>query len=49
MLPTTTLPPAHADSCQDARRAYRNWFASLSGTRKGRRVRHPRFRTKHGR
>jgi putative transposase len=40
---------ALVQACQDARRAYRNWFASLSGTRKGRRVRHPRFRTKHGR
>jgi putative transposase len=36
-------------ACQDARRAYRNWFDSLSGKRKGRRVGHPRFRTKHGR
>jgi putative transposase len=40
---------ALVQACQDARRAYRNWFASLSGTRKGRRVGHPRFRTKHGR
>jgi putative transposase len=36
-------------ACQDSRRAYRNWFDSLSGKRKGRRVGHPRFRTKHGR
>ena len=36
-------------ACQDARRAYRNWFDSRSGRRKGRRVGHPRFRTKHGR
>jgi putative transposase len=36
-------------TCQDARRAYRNWFDSLSGKRKGRKVGHPRFRTKHGR
>jgi len=36
-------------ACQDARRAYRNWFDSLSGKRKGRKVGHPRFRTKHGR
>jgi len=36
-------------ACQDARRAYRNWFDSLSGKRKGRRVGHPRFRTKHSR
>jgi putative transposase len=34
---------------QDARRAYRNWFDSLSGARKGRRIGHPRFRTKRGR
>jgi putative transposase len=34
---------------QDARRAYRNWFDSRSGRRKGRRVGQPRFRTKHGR
>jgi putative transposase len=40
---------ALVQACQDARRAYRNWFASLSGTRKGRRLGHPRFRTKHGR
>jgi putative transposase len=36
-------------ACQDARRSYRNWFDSLSGKRKGRRVGHPRFRTKHAR
>jgi len=36
-------------ACQDARRAYRNWFNSRSGRRKGRRVGRPRFRTKHGR
>jgi putative transposase len=36
-------------ACQDARRAYRNWFDSLSRKRKGRKVGHPRFRTKHGR
>jgi putative transposase len=36
-------------ACQDARRAYRYWFDSRSGKRHGRRVRHPRFRTKHGR
>jgi putative transposase len=40
---------ALVQACQDARRADRNWFASLSGTRKGRRVGHPRFRTKRGR
>ena len=36
-------------ACQDARRAYRNWFDSMSGKRKGRRVGHPRFRSKRGR
>src|SRR5664280_2015406 len=36
-------------ACQDARRAYRNWFDSLRGQRKGRRIGHPRFRRKHGR
>jgi putative transposase len=36
-------------ACNDARRAYRNWFDSLSGGRKGRRVGHPRFRRKRGR
>jgi putative transposase len=32
-------------ACQDARRGYRNWFDSLSGKRKGRKVGHPRFRS----
>jgi putative transposase len=36
-------------ACQDARRAYRNWFDSRSGKRRGRRVGHPRLRSKHGR
>ena len=36
-------------ACQDARRAYRNWFDSLSGQRKGRSVGHPVPRRKHGR
>jgi putative transposase len=40
---------ALVQACNDARRAYRNWFDSLSGVRKGRRVGHPRFRRKHGR
>jgi len=40
---------ALVQACQDARRAYRNWFDSLSGTRQGRRVGHPRFRSKRGR
>src|SRR5664280_1474697 len=33
-------------ACQDARRAYRNWFNSVSGARKGRKVGHPRFRSR---
>ena len=40
---------ALVQACNDARRAYRNWFDSLSGQRKGRRVGHPVFRRKHGR
>ncbi len=36
-------------ACQDARRAYRNWFDSLSGKRKGRKVGHPRFRSRKDR
>jgi putative transposase len=40
---------ALVQACQDARRAYRNWFDSLTGKRRGRRVGRPRFRTKHGR
>lgn len=40
---------ALVQACQDARRAYRNWFGSLAGKRKGRKVGHPRFRRKHGR
>lgn len=37
---------ALVQACQDARRAYRNWFDSLSGARGGRRVGHPRFRSR---
>jgi putative transposase len=40
---------ALVQACNDARRAYRNWFDSLSGRRKGHRVGHPKFRRKHGR
>lgn len=36
-------------SCQDARRAYRNWFDSLKGSRKGPKVRRPRFKRKRNR
>ena len=32
---------ALVQACQDARRSYRNWFDSLSGRRKGRRIGHP--------
>jgi putative transposase len=32
---------------RDARRAYRNWFDSLAGRRKGRKVGHPALRRKH--
>ena len=40
---------ALVQACQDARRAYRNWFDSLSGRRKGRKAEHPAFRRKHQR
>jgi putative transposase len=40
---------ALVQACQDARRAYRNWFDSRAGRRPGRRVGQPRFRCKHGR
>ena len=40
---------ALVQACNDARRAYRNWFDSLSGKRKGRRIGHPVFRRKHRR
>jgi putative transposase len=40
---------ALVQACNDARRAYRNWFDSLSGTRKSRQIGHPRPRRKHGR
>ena len=33
-------------ACQDARRAYRNWFDSISGKRKGRRIGAPRLRSR---
>ena len=44
-----TSSVALVQACQDARRAYRNWFDSMSGKRKGRKSGHPRFRRKHGR
>jgi len=40
---------ALVQACQDARRAYKNWFDSLTGRRKGPTIRHPRPRRKHGR
>ena len=40
---------ALVQACQDARRAYRNWFDSLSGQRKGRKIGHPRSGRKRGR
>jgi putative transposase len=40
---------ALVQACNDARRAYRNWFDSVSDQRKGRRIGHPRFRSKRGR
>jgi putative transposase len=46
---TEVASVALVQACQDARRAYRNWFDSLTDKRKGRRIGHPRFRTKHGR
>jgi putative transposase len=39
---------ALVQACNDARRAYRNWFDSLAGVRKGRMVGHPVFRRKRG-
>ena len=39
---------ALVQACNDARRAYRNWFDSLVGRRKGRRVGHPALRRKRG-
>ena len=40
---------ALVQACQDARRAYKNWFDSLTGRRQGPKIRHPRPRRKHGR
>jgi len=40
---------ALVQACQDARRAYRNWFDSLQGRRRGPRIRHPKLRRKRGR
>jgi putative transposase len=46
---TEVASVALVQACQDARRAHRNWLDSVTGKRSGRRVGHPRFRTKHGR
>jgi putative transposase len=40
---------ALVQACQDARRAYRNWFDSLAGQRKGRKVGRPQYKRKQGR
>jgi putative transposase len=40
---------ALVQACQDARRAYKNWFDSLKGRRKGPKIRHPKPRRKRGR
>jgi putative transposase len=40
---------ALVQACQDARRAYKNWFDSMAGRRKGPRIRHPKPRQKRGR
>jgi putative transposase len=40
---------ALVQACQDARRAYKNWFDSLKGRRKGPTIRHPKLRRKRGR
>jgi putative transposase len=40
---------ALVQACQDARRAYKNWFDSLTGRRRGPKVRHPKPRRKRGR
>jgi putative transposase len=40
---------ALVQACQDARRAYQNWFDSLTGRRKGPKIRHPKQRRKRGR
>ena len=37
---------ALVQACQDAHKAYRNWFDSLSGKRKGRKIGHPRYKSR---
>jgi putative transposase len=46
---TEVASVALVQACQDARRAYHNWFDSLQGRRKGPRIRHPKPRRKRGR
>ena len=46
---TEVASVALVQACNDARRAYRNWFDSVSGKRTGRKAGHPRFRRKRGR
>ena len=40
---------ALVQACQDARRAYKNWFDSIKGRRKGPKVKHPKLKRKRGR
>jgi putative transposase len=40
---------ALVQSVQDAHKAYRNWFDSLKGKRKGPKIRHPRFKRRRNR
>jgi putative transposase len=40
---------ALVQACLDARRAYKNWFDSLTGRRKGPKIRHPKRKRKRGR
>jgi putative transposase len=40
---------ALVQACRDAHRAYKNWFDSLKGRRKGPKVGHPKLKRKHGR
>jgi putative transposase len=40
---------ALVQACRDARRAYKNWFDSLAGLRKGPKIKHPKARRKRGR
>jgi putative transposase len=40
---------ALVQACDDARRAYKNWFDSIKGRRKGPKIRHPVPRRKRGR